>query len=510
MLPIDIRRLGGTALQIRVPAGSVEALRQRLADAPLPGQRAVVAGGATVSVTFSSAAATVAAARALRELPVPPHVPSTGPIVDIDVVYDGEDLDEVARLTGVGTQAVIERHTAQQWHVAFVGFAPGFAYLRGDLESPVVPRRPTPRVRVPSGTVAVAGGYSAVYPRPSPGGWQLIGHTDAPLWDVDRDPPAMLVPGTRVRFRAVRAVAAVPATTRGPVAAVDAAGLRIHAVGPQTLIQDRGRDALAPLGITRSGVADRGAADQANRLVGNDAGAAVLENTGGGLVLASAVDQVLAVTGADSLVAVTTEAGYRVVPRASAFPLWAGEVLEIDPPEAGLRVVVAVRGGIDVPTTLGSRATDVLSGLGPDPVEAGDVLPVGRQPRTAVGAPEAPAPVPSAVGTVIDVIAGPDSEWFPAEALTAFTSREWTVTPDSNRIGVRFAGEPLDRRSGDMESQAMVTGAIQVPPSGLPVAFLADHPTTGGYPVIGVVAPDHLDALAQLPIGATVRFRFTD
>ncbi|MDP0398168.1 5-oxoprolinase/urea amidolyase family protein [Tsukamurella strandjordii] len=507
MRPTDIRRLGGTALQVRVPAGSVESLRGALVEAPLPGQRAVVAGGATVTVMFASVAETTAATTALRGVSIPPPAPLSGPVIDIDVVYDGEDLDEVARTTGTDTDTVIRRHTDQQWHVGFVGFAPGFAYLRGDLDGPAIPRRASPRVRVPAGTVALAGEYSAVYPRPSPGGWQLIGRTDAPLWDLDRDPPALLVPGTRVRFRAVREHLVVPQAALPATEAPDGA-LRIHATGMQTLIEDLGREGYAPLGITRSGAADRGALEQANRLVGNPAGAAALENTGG-LVLSSEVDQVLAVTGADAVVAVTTDQGYRIVPRATAFPLWAGEVLEIDPPDAGLRTVLAVRGGIDVPAVLGSRATDVLSGLGPPPVAAGDLLPVGPQPRTAVGAPEAPAAVPATEGTVVDVIPGPDGEWFPPESLAHFTSRPWTVTPDSNRIGVRFAGEPLARRNGDLESQALVTGAIQVPPSGLPVAFLADHPTTGGYPVIGTVAPHHLDLLAQLPIGAAVHFRFT-
>jgi KipI family sensor histidine kinase inhibitor len=123
--------------------------------------------------------------------------------VTIDVVYDGEDLDEVARLTGLSPDQVVAAHTAAPMRVGFGGFAPGFAYLVGGDERLHVPRRAEPRTRVPVGSVGLAGEFSGVYPRETPGGWQLIGHTDAVLWDVERDPPALLSPGMWVQFRAV-------------------------------------------------------------------------------------------------------------------------------------------------------------------------------------------------------------------------------------------------------------------------------------------------------------------
>jgi KipI family sensor histidine kinase inhibitor len=123
--------------------------------------------------------------------------------VTIDVVYDGEDLDEVARLTGLSPDDVVAAHTAAPMRVGFGGFSPGFAYLVGGDERLHVPRRAEPRTKVPGGSVGLAGEFSGVYPRETPGGWQLIGHTDAVLWDVDRDPPALLIPGTWVQFRAV-------------------------------------------------------------------------------------------------------------------------------------------------------------------------------------------------------------------------------------------------------------------------------------------------------------------
>ena len=131
---------------------------------------------------------------------------AAGPHVTIDVVYDGEDLGDVARLTGLSPDEVVAAHTAAPMRVGFIGFAPGFAYLVGGDERLRVPRRAEPRTRVPVGSVGLAGEFSGVYPRESPGGWQLIGHTDAVLWDLDRDPPALLTPGARVQFRAVGGV----------------------------------------------------------------------------------------------------------------------------------------------------------------------------------------------------------------------------------------------------------------------------------------------------------------
>jgi KipI family sensor histidine kinase inhibitor len=183
-----------------------EALRQ----APAAVRAAVtdiVPAERTVLVRFAGHSARAATVIDwLRSMPVGSATASAGPLIELDVVYDGVDLPEVARLTGLSPAEVIAAHTEPEWVVAFSGFAPGFGYLRrmpGGPDPLLVPRRDEPRVRVPAGAVALAAGYSGVYPRASPGGWQLIGRTDAHLWDADRDPPALLPPGARVRFRAV-------------------------------------------------------------------------------------------------------------------------------------------------------------------------------------------------------------------------------------------------------------------------------------------------------------------
>ncbi|MBM6405278.1 allophanate hydrolase subunit 1 [Phycicoccus sp. CSK15P-2] len=136
---------------------------------------------------------------AVRPVPLDP-ADDADEVVEVPVVYDGEDLEDVARLTGLGRGGVVEAHTGQTWRVAFGGFAPGFGYLVGEDDRLHVARREESRTRVPAGAVGLAGEYAGVYPRESPGGWQLIGHTDAVLWDLDRDPPALLRPGVRVRF----------------------------------------------------------------------------------------------------------------------------------------------------------------------------------------------------------------------------------------------------------------------------------------------------------------------
>ncbi len=513
MLRSDVRRLGDRAVRVRVAPGAVEALRAHLAADPLLGQRELVAGGESVTVFFDGARSAAAGERALGAMTPPEEVAVDGPLVEIDVVYDGEDLSDVAGQLGADEAGVVRMHTERAWQVGFLGFAPGFAYLRSPEPGPEIARRSTPRVRVPAGAVGLAGEYSAVYPRTSPGGWQLIGRTDARLWSLDREPPALLVPGTRVRFKAVRDRIAVPVPAPGAVAPVcTRRGLVVREAGLQSLVEDLGRPGHAAIGVTRSGAADRGALRLANRLVGNPVGAAGIENVGGGVELVAVGEQVVAVTGADApLVIESPDGRWRTVERGRPFALDDGDLLEVGPVTAGLRVVLAVRGGIDATPVLGSRSTDVLAHLGPAPIAVGDVLPVGPAPRTAVGEPEAVPVVPDGSRpTVLDVAPGPDADLFPDGAWQHLLDEEWEVNPQSDRVGVRLGGRPVGRANGEVRSQALVPGAIQVPPSGEPVVFVVDHPTTGGYPVLAVVAEHHLDRLAQLPLGAPVRFATTN
>lgn len=274
--------------------------------------------------------------------------------------------------------------------------------------------------------------------------------------------------------------------------------LTVLATGPLTTVQDLGRPGQAALGIGRSGACDRSSAALANRLVGNRADAAVLEVTFGGLTVRAEAD----------LLVVSTGARCPGAPHAAPTVLRRGQELRLGPPASGLRTYLAVRGGIAVPPVLGSRATDLLAGLGPAVVATGDVLPVGEPVDPAPGVDLAPVPEPTAGELIATVLPGPRADWFGDAGWAALTGQAWTVTSESNRVGLRLDGAPLERlRAGELPSEGMVRGALQVPPSGLPVLFLADHPVTGGYPVIGYVTDSDVDACAQLRPGQALRLR---
>ncbi|WP_429390502.1 5-oxoprolinase/urea amidolyase family protein [Paenarthrobacter sp. TE4293] len=501
----------------------VLALQDMLNKSPLPGQVDVLAAAETVMVVGESASATRAIGVRLLELElVTPEVTDSGLVV-IDTVFDGDDLADVAELTGLSVDGVIAAHTGQIWTVAFAGFAPGFGYMVGENEILTVPRRSSPRTAVPAGSVALGGQYSAVYPRRSPGGWQLIGRTGARMWDLDRAQPALVRPGDRVQYKAVREVVTASDFPAGEPDKEHHAesGLRILTPGAQSLIQDLGRRGYGPLGVSAAGALDRASLRRANRLVGNAASAAAIESVNGGLTVEAIGDQVMAVAGAPTTLTIESpswvESGdgdaqpgaQRTVPMAAPFALLDGEVLTVGAPESGFRNYVAIRGGVDALEVLGSRSADTMSGIGPAPLTIGQALPVGEATAsTAVGSPELQPDFPGQGVTVLDVVPGPRADWFDAEALESLCSQEWLVTPQSNRVGMRLDGTPLQRtREGELPSEGTMAGALQIPPAGLPVLFLADHPITGGYPVIGVVREEHLDLAAQVPIGGRIRFR---
>ncbi|MDR0225566.1 MAG: urea amidolyase family protein [Burkholderiaceae bacterium] len=482
---------------------------------PIAGVQELVPAARTVLVQFAPTQVGVAdLVRRIAARDLGQRARRSDVLIDIPVQYDGEDLADVARLLGITPEEVVRRHTGSEYTVAFTGFAPGFAYLSGGDPIFNVPRRSSPRTRVPAGAVALGGTFSAVYPQASPGGWQLIGRTSERMWDLARALPALLQPGYRVRF--VDAAGMEHADAESAPAAVQAevpAGnaLLVKATGLMTLFQDRGRLGQAGQGVSASGAMDQAAFKAANRLVGNASDLAVLETVGGGLSLQSRGETVVAVTGADAPLTVTTAQGRRwSVQRYQALALADGDQLSLGQPVAGARCYVAVRGGFEVAPVLGSACTDTLAHVGPEPLAMGQILPVRPAGRTAVAAPELPPPFLPVAGqdVVLDVELGPRTDWFTPEAVALLAGQRWQVTPQSNRVGLRLAGEAALTRAvdGELPSEGTPLGAIQVPPNGQPVLFLADHPLTGGYPVIGCVAPHHLDLAGQIPVGAWIRF----
>lgn len=278
--------------------------------------------------------------------------------------------------------------------------------------------------------------------------------------------------------------------------------LTVLRTGPLCTVQDRGRPGHASIGVGRSGAADLLSHDAANRLVGNNSEAATLEVTFGGLTLRAEFDAVVAVTGAHATCRIDgTQQGLH-----STLVMRAGQELELSAPSWGLRNYLAVRGGIDVSVVLGSRSTDTMSGIGPAVLTPGTVLSVGNDKACWPAADFTP---PRARPDALSVSFGPRENWFTEHARSLLLEQPWTVTQDSDRVGIRLDGaEPLSRvDDNELPSEGMVLGALQVPPSGQPVLFLADHPVTGGYPVIAVVTADDVSAAAQLTPGTQIRFR---
>ncbi|SDY38203.1 biotin-dependent carboxylase uncharacterized domain-containing protein [Micromonospora pattaloongensis] len=273
--------------------------------------------------------------------------------------------------------------------------------------------------------------------------------------------------------------------------------------GALTTVQDLGRRGQAHLGVPRAGALDEPAHRLGNRLVGNPADAATLETTLTGVALRARAPLVAAVTGAPAPVTVDgTPAPWGLPVRVPA-----GAVLDVGAATHGLRCYVAVDGGFAVAPVLGSRAADLLSGLGPPPLTAGAVLPVGAPSAPAPAVDLAPQPAPP-TELVLRLRLGPRHDWFTPAALAGLGAARYAVAPASNRIALRTDGPPLARAiHGELPSEGMVLGAVQVPPDGRPVVFLADHPTTGGYPVVGVVPGADLAAAAQARPGIPVRFR---
>lgn len=470
----------------------------------LEGVVETVPGARTVLVTHDGRASTVPSIIAEAARPtVTSDQRTSGPLITIDVVYDGPDLVDVAAQLDMDVAALVDAHTSVEHVVRFCGFAPGFGYL-GDLPTALrVPRRESPRTRVPAGSVAIAGPYSAIYPSDSPGGWNLLGRTNIRIWDQSADPPALLTPGTRVVFRAVpdlpiRVTQPSPVTERRRPTDQRT---RIEVIDPGilTTVQDLGRRGWASLGVPPSGALDRTAHERANALVGNIADAATLEVVAGGIRLRMVDRQVVAVTGADC----------PGVAMDVAITLEAGDELVLSAPRDGFRTYVGVAGGVDTEIVLGSRSRDQLSLLGRPPLVRGDILSVGGS-----SAPDGREPLSPAAGLVAPRVSPDTIRLWPGprtdmllDALTHLTSHAWLVDRDVNRVGVRLVGAALSRTSTtELPSEGLVTGAVQIPHDGQPIVMLADHPTTGGYPVVAVVDPRDLDLLAHLRPGDRVRF----
>lgn len=518
-LPVSLTRLLVELADLDETLALFASLERR----PLPGIDAVVPAARTLLIRFRpDDLSPEALAADFRGRDLTPSPDRSDRLVEVPVRYDGADLDHVAALAGLDRAEVIRRHTASLFTVAFTGFAPGFGYLVGGDPSLHVPRRSSPRTRIPAGSVALAGPFSGIYPRESPGGWQIIGRTPLALWDLARDPPSLLRPGTRVRFTdrdapgAVRVeTASAPAADPPNIAAPPPAlAIRILAAPIPALVQDLGRPGQTGQGVSASGALDRDSLQAANRAVGNPPGTPGLEITLGGLRFAALGRLTIALAGAPCPITVRDAGGAAFAAEVGrAIALEPGDTVALGHPPTGLRSYLAARGGFAVERVLGSAATDTLAKIGPEPIGAGTLL--GIRPVSggwaSVAPDEAPARLLPARGDTVtlDVVMGPRTEWFTPGGIAGLAGQPWTVTPRSDRVGLRLSGAVALERidSAELPSEGTAPGAIQVPHDGQPVLFLADHPLTGGYPVIATVAEHHLALAGQVPVGARIRFR---
>lgn len=429
------------------------------------------------------------------------------PVIEMPVSYDGPDLPRIAAQAGCSADAAFAQFIGADYTVRCLGFSPGFPYLAG-LPSPLhTPRLSAPRTRVPAGSVAIGGEHAGIYPHASPGGWNLLGRTPEQLFRPEAtslEKMFRLWPGDRVRFRRIQ-VESDPklSATDGESAAMPTVrnGLvQILASGMGLTVQDLGRAGYRRFGVPAGGAMDSFAAQAANRLLDNRPTDPVLELCGRGHRFVAQRDSWFAVAGANA--ATGFQANTVRVRAGGCFEFPAG-------PLEGLWTYLAVPGGFAGAKCLGSASASPRAGLG-RMLLPGDVLASERDspPAWPTAIARRALPVLPVTNRPLRVWPGPQWALFPDSARDAFFRRRWTITTQSDRVGYRLAGMPLDVPLEEMISEPVLPGSIQVPPDGLPIVTMPDGPTLGGYHKLGLVDPDDLPQLAQSPPGSVVAFQF--
>jgi KipI family sensor histidine kinase inhibitor len=529
---VDVRFAGDSALIARLDETIDPQVNARAVAIARAIEASAIGGVRDVVPTFRSVAVHLDPLRTgiedverhLHRAAESPSVTESGKRVEIPVTYGGEagpDLDAVAAFAGTSRDIALARHANQPYRVYMLGFLPGFAYLGAVDASIAAPRHATPRVRVPAGSVGIAGRQTGVYPFESPGGWQIIGRTATRMFDPDGTPAALLAPGDIVTFVPAASVMndrgaslsgspdkpegfappSTPPATDAHASLTHARTITVFRPGLLTTVQDSGRWGHQASGVPVSGAMDRVSHRLANAIVGNAADAATLEATLVGPELRIDRHATVAVCGADLDASLDGSA----VPLETAVRCRAGSVLRFGRRRAGARAYIAFDGGVAVPPVLGSRATHALTrmgGLDGRALRAGDVLPLGEPVEPPAPRRRPLAPQPSG-GARLRFIAGPDDDFFPPRALDALEQTRFIIGPQSDRVGYRLQSETVVPRIAgrEMISDATFTGAIQVPPSGAPLLLMSDRQTTGGYPQIGIVIAADLPKAAQLAPG---------
>jgi KipI family sensor histidine kinase inhibitor len=445
-------------------------------------------------------------------------------VVEIPVVYGGEygpDLEHIAVSRGMTGNEFVRRHASAVYRVYLIGFVPGFPYLGGLPPELETPRRREPRARVPAGSVGIGGKQTGIYPADTPGGWQLIGRTPLKLFDLGREEVSLLNTGDFVRFLPISEAEYLELSSehqaRHTTSAICSrrperpdAGLTVVKPGIHTTVQDLGRTGRAAQGVSRAGAMDAFAATAANLIVGNQASDALFESTFTGPELAFHEETTICVTGAPC----NPSLNGNPVPMWTAVPVPKGSRLACGGITSGCRVYIAVAGGLVVDRILGSFSTDVgqgFGGYGGRALKAGDWMRIGParfSPNRLKGRglpmrfrPE--YPTEATVGFIPSQTPSRVSH----QVLNQLVAETWTVSPQSNRMGIRFIGPALaPGASQSVISEPVVPGTIQCPPGGTPIVLMAEAQTVGGYPTAGVVCTADLSTLAQAPPASRIRF----
>jgi KipI family sensor histidine kinase inhibitor len=426
-----------------------------------------------------------------------------GRAVRIPVRYGGEgalDLADLARSLGFSPEEFARRHAAAAYRVAFLGFAPGFAYCVGLPEELAAPRLATPRTRVPSGSLAIGGPYTGVYPAETPGGWRLIGRSAARLFDPTADAPTLLLPGDTVAFESIGGEDSVlpsPASVRRERASAgepDPAGeplFRVHDPGLFTSLQGVPRHGRGALGVPAGGAMDPAALAAGNDLVGNASGAVALEMTLAGPQLEVLADCRAAFAGA----AMAAELNGAAVGFARPFDLRRGDRLRVTRATSGVRAYLCVAGGLLIP-----QAQWLTRQLAKD-----DVLHRAQAPSSSLAGTTSGS---ASADGIVRVVLGPQEDRFDERGMAAFLGQAWRVSASSDRRGVRLEGEPIRHvGSAEIAPEGTALGSIQVPPDGQPIVLGPDRPVTGGYAKIATVVAADWPLVAQGSPGAVLRFR---
>jgi KipI family sensor histidine kinase inhibitor len=502
--PYDMQPFGDAALAIATrSAEAAGALGVAIRAARIDGVVDVVGGFDSVVVIYEPGLTDFdRVAAQVRSVTVRPPEDTAAKMVALPTSFDGPDLDEVGRISGLGAAGVERALLRVTLRVSVLGFTPGFAYLTGlPRRLRRVPRRPTPRTSVPAGSLALAGGHAAVYPQSTPGGWHLVGRTDVALFDPESPPYALLAPGDLVRLRAVAPDdlrPLDPEPVKRPLLRAPSAVFSVIDPGLFSTVQDRGRLGVAHLGVPRAGVADPVSAALANALLGNPADAAVLECTVSGPTLLCRTETHAAVVGAGAGVRLD---GMEIAP-GRVFPVALGQRLALGSSGHGLRAYLAVRGGFTTPAVLGSRSSDRLAGLGVGPLVSGDELAAGHAAGPMADHLVAGFRAGSPGGRKLRVVVvGGEEAW------AGLLDRPFEVTEASDRVGLRLrpiGDPPAVAVEADTGSAGTTVGTVQIPPDGHPVVLMVDHATTGGYPVGAVVITADLGELGQCRPGDTV------